>query len=155
MTGEGNTRTGSRAVQREQVNRVLLAVLCIFGILALLLTMYFFGHPRPEPRIGMSAPDHSASASFQVVASPTEADVGSADSAIAWASSDSTRGDLTCAILGVSCMLVLLALLARIFLACPTTSRIRRISAALVRLRFVRQRPSIRPSLIELSISRT
>lgn len=157
MTVGGSTRMGARAVRRHHVDRLLIALLCIFGVLALLLTMNSMGHPQPQPHVGISAPDQSTSAfaSSHVRASPTEGAAGSLESVTAQASSDSAGDDLTCAILGVSCMLVLLALFVRTLLVRPTLCRAPRDSGAHVRLRLVRQRFSIRPSLIALSISRT
>lgn len=148
---------GSRAVQRHHVDRVLIALLCILGVLALLLTMYSMRHTQPPPYIGTFAPDQAASAftSSHVSASIAEAAAGSLESVTAQASSDSSGYGLTCAILGMNCMLVLLALVARTLLTRPTVSRTPHVSVALVRLRSVRQSFSIRPSLIALSISRT
>lgn len=147
--------TSTRAPHRD---RVLFALVAVLGVLALLFTIYWMCHPQPEPHSGMSAPPSTATfAAPHALAHPTESIAGSLDPATSREPSDSARSSWMCAVLGVSCMFVLLALVVRALLVRPilNCTRTPRTSGGLVKVPSSQQSLSIRPSLIEFSISRT
>lgn len=135
--------------------RLLIAVLCIVGVLAWLVSMSTMSHPASTAAGGLNGHGYSAAESHAgagenlAIAKITTEPVGSIESAGAL-----SAGEIACALFGIGCLVALLIVVIRPPRDRPVVTRSagRRLVRALQT--FVQGLPRP-PSLIELSISRT
>ena len=133
---------------------MVLAILCILGVLAWVLTMSAMSHGQLESAGNATTHTHSASTPFPA-SSPAIDQIPDQAGASVIGSSTITGIDLACAILGTGCLLALIVLTIRMILTPPGRNRPNPDSAPAVRVLPTRGRSALRPSLIALSISRT
>lgn len=151
----GTVRVGAMARRVHGAERMTLAILCILGVLAWLLTMSSMSHGQPESA-NTPAHAHASSSVSELTASAVvhPAAVSGRAGGASWNSTSDAGIELACAILGTGCLIALIALIVYAFLSPPTLNRADPPSAMVTR---VPAQPwaSLRPSLIALSISRT
>ncbi len=146
----------SRAwVRRTQGGeRLILAILCILGVLAWALTMSAMSHAQLESP--SNALSHAHSAPTSLTASVVGIDQIPDQAEVSVIGSSTITGiDLACAILGTGCLLALIVLTIRMILSPPGRSWPRPVWAPATRVLLTRAHSVPRPSLTALSISRT
>lgn len=133
--------------------RLVLAILCILGVLAWALTMSAMSHGQLDAGNALS---HAHSAPTSLTASGAGIDQIPDQAGVSVIGSSTTTGiDLACAILGTGCLLALIVLTIRMILSPPSRSWPRPVWAPAVRVLPIRAHSVPRPSLTALSISRT
>lgn len=152
----GTMTSRALASRSRGAERLLLATLCMLGVLAWVLTMSSMSPGQLESLNSAATLAHSAATPFTPSNADADPVLGSAQFGASGIGHSTISGiELACAFLGTGCLLALVVLAIRMILPPPGRSRGMPGSASSVRVRPTRARLVLQPSLIALSISRT